>query len=141
MVKCQYKDQNRHVFLSRILRQMNLLHLTFLLIRLNLKNQHRQCPRVASRSNVLQIQWTVRNLRNAPGRTMMRILYFSVCHRGLGKVSENLKDGNGVFGGTYMSGLVCDENHKLRQKFQSTVDANSVRQICWSPSVFLETKK
>ena len=39
---CQYKDQKRHVFLSNILREVNLLHLTFLLLRLNLKIHHRQ---------------------------------------------------------------------------------------------------
>ena len=44
-----------------------MLHLTVLLIRLNLKIQQRRCPRVASRSNVLRIHWTVRNLRNVPG--------------------------------------------------------------------------
>ena len=58
--------------------QVNVLHLTFLLIWLGLKIQHRQCPRVASRSDVLQIHWPVLSLRNAPGLTVMTILQLSL---------------------------------------------------------------
>ena len=36
MMQCRYKDQKRHVF-PHILQQVHLLHLTFLLLRLNLK--------------------------------------------------------------------------------------------------------
>ena len=61
---------------SHILRQVNRFHLTFLLLRVNRKIQHRQCPRVAFCSSVLQIRWTVWNLRNVPEVTMMIILHF-----------------------------------------------------------------
>ena len=58
--------------------QVSVLHPTILLIWLGLKIQHRQCPRVASRSDVLQIHWPVLNLRNAPGLTVMTILQLSL---------------------------------------------------------------
>ena len=46
MMKCQYKNQMRHVLPFHILRQVNRLHPTFLLTLLNLKTHHRQCPLV-----------------------------------------------------------------------------------------------
>ena len=78
IMKCQCKNTKRHMLLSQILRQVNRFHLTFLQLRLNQKIQYRQCPRVASRSNVLRIHWTVRNLRSVPEVTMMRIMHFSL---------------------------------------------------------------
>ena len=66
------------MFLSHILRQVNRFHPTFLLVRFHREIQHRRCPRVASRSKVLRIHLTVRNLRNVPEVTMMRIVHFSL---------------------------------------------------------------
>ena len=102
-MECQYKNTKRHMSLSHILRQVNRFHLTSLLVRFRWKIQHRQCPRVASRSNVLRIHWTVRNLRNRTGGYDHEdSALLSAYHHDLEEVSEHFKDGKGVFSGTGM---------------------------------------
>ena len=58
------------------LRQAKQFHQMFLWPRLNGKIQCRQLPCVAFCSNVLQIRWTVWNLRNVPEVMMMILLHF-----------------------------------------------------------------
>ena len=76
--KCQYKIQKRHSSPIHVHGQVNLFHLTFLLLRLSLEIRHSQCPRVGSRSTALQIHWTVLNLRNEQLLMLTTRLHFSL---------------------------------------------------------------
>ena len=107
MMECQCKSKNRHMFLSHILRQVNRFHQMFLWPPLNRKIQ---CSQNFHASHSVQTSsksvGIVRNLRNVPEVTKMTILHFRLIIMNLEKVSENLKNRNGVFSGTGMPDML-----------------------------------
>ena len=68
------ESERTHVSVGTFLRRVKRFHQMFLWPRLKRKIQCRQLPRVAFGSNVLQIRWTVWNLRNVV--TKMILLHF-----------------------------------------------------------------
>ena len=106
MMKCQFKNPKRHMFLWHILRRVKRFHQTFLWPRLNGKIQCRQLLRVAFCSNFLQIRWTVENPKRTRGDEDDHSASLSAYHHDLEKVSEILKNGSGVFSGTRMPDIL-----------------------------------
>ena len=100
--------RDRNVSISHATSISQQLHLTFLKTLSNLKTYHGQCPLVVSRSNALQIHWTVVNLqRKIPERTVITIpQLLSVYQHQLGTMSGNLNDDMGVFSGTRMPDML-----------------------------------
>ena len=108
--------RKRHLLLSRILRQVNLLHLTLLLLQT-----------VSTRRITFKRPPNLLDRAEPPKRTSADddddCALLSVHHRDLGKVSEKLVDKNGVYCGTGMLDML---DNAWPQKSEPAVDANSV---------------
>ena len=127
--KCQWENEKRHMFLSRILRQVNRLHLTFLLLQLNWKIQTQT---MSTRRITFKRLPNPVDRAEPPKRTRGDddevSAHLSACQHDLEKISENMKDSRGVVSGTGMpdmsdSARLAIETKTKTQKSVPTTDA------------------
>ena len=132
MMKCQYKDQKRHVFLFHIMLHVNVLHLTILLIWLGLKISEQT---VSTRRITFKCPPNPLDRAEPPERTRADSdddsAVISAYNRDPGRVSEICNVEKGASSGTRMpdmsdsASLAIETNTKIR-KSESTMDENDV---------------
>ena len=129
-MKCQYKNQESHVLPSHILRQVNLLHLTFPVASVEPENSPQT---VSTRRITFRPPPNPLDRAEPPERTRADdddgFALLSVHHHFLEKVSENVNDKKGVSSGTRMPDMLDSAWFAIKTKTpksEPTSDENSV---------------